>query len=278
MVAVYVSVGHGLRPNGTFDPGAVAESGETEYDGNRDLAGRVTALLRSAGLEVVSEADSAPGLDPDYQGTVDVINAGAYAFALDCHRDWSGGSQAEVWPLVHPAGGASGAYAAAMVAHGLALGLSTLGPSPREDLWFLNGTACPAVLVESGRVGTPRDVAGVADALAAAICEVLGTGPPAEGALPPAEVPGAPPGDATIPPAGEYPPWPGRYLADYVTGHGTATLQGQLSRRGWAIAVDDAYGPATASTVAAFQADKGLTVDGVTGPETWNAAFTAPVT
>jgi len=275
---VYVSVGHGMRPNGTFDPGAVAPSGETEYDGNRDLAGRVAALLRDRGVDVTSEADSAHGLDPDYIGTTDLVNAGGYDMALDCHRDWSEGSTAEVWPLVHPAGATSNLYASTMVTYARTLGLSTAGPTGRSDLYFLNATTCPAVLVESGRVGTPRDVAGVAEALAAAIAQVLGVGPPAEGELPPVGPPGAPPGDATIPPAGDFPPWPGTLLADYTEGHGTATWQGQMSRRGWAIVTDDAFGPASAACAVSFQAEKGLAVDGVVGPETWNAAFTAPVT
>jgi N-acetylmuramoyl-L-alanine amidase/Putative peptidoglycan binding domain len=282
VASVYVSVGHGVRPNGTFDPGAVAPSGETEYDGNRNLAARVAALLRTAGLTVVCEADDPAGTDPDYIGTTDLVNAGGYDMALDCHRDWSGGSTAEVWPLVHPAGAASNAYAAAMVAHAQALGLSVAGPSPRSDLYFLNATACPAVLVESGRVGTPRDVDGVADALAAAILEQLDPGithPPTEGTLPPEGPPGAPPGDATLPPAGGYPAWPGVYLADTTMGHGTATWQAQMGRRGWALTVDDVFGPASADVAAAFQAEKGLVpVDGVVGPDTWAAAFTAPVT
>jgi peptidoglycan hydrolase-like protein with peptidoglycan-binding domain len=278
-VSVYVSAGHGVRSNGTFDPGAVDPvSGETEYSGNYDLAGRLAALLRSAGVEVTSEADTPAGVDPDYVGTVDVVNAGSFELAVDCHRDWSGGSTAEVWPLVHPAGATSGAYAAAMVDHARRLGLSTAGPSPRSDLYFLNATDCPAVLVESGRVGTPRDTAGVAIALADAICEILGTAPPVEGALPPEGPPGAPPGDATIPPAGQWPPWPGVYLVDTTVGNGAATWQGQMSRRGWALAVDDVFGPASAACALAFQSEKALTVDGVVGRETWDAAFRLPVT
>jgi hypothetical protein len=279
MSAIYVSIGHGVRPNGTFDPGAVAETGETEYDGNRDLAGRVTALLRSAGVEVTSETDMLAGTDPDYVGTTDLVNAGAYDLALDLHRDWSGGSTAEVWPLVHPAGTTSQQYANAMIAQAASRGLSVAGPSPRSDLYFLNATSCPAVLVESGRVGTPRDVAGVAEALAAAICEILGTGPPDEGTLPPGDLPGAPPGDATIPPAGAFPPWPGVMLEDHTAGHGTAQWQAQMAKRGWTIDIDDAYGPASAQVAWQFQQEKQLAyIDGIVGEETWTAAFTLPVT
>ena len=61
-MTLYVSIGHGVRPNGTFDPGAChTVSGATEYDGNRELAGMVTGALRAAGWAVESESDMAPG-------------------------------------------------------------------------------------------------------------------------------------------------------------------------------------------------------------------------
>jgi peptidoglycan hydrolase-like protein with peptidoglycan-binding domain len=74
------------------------------------------------------------------------------------------------------------------------------------------------------------------------------------------------------------PAWPGTYLKVGVTGHGTATWQQRMRQRGWAITVDDAYGPASARVCGQFQAEKGLRQDQVVGPATWDAAFTAPVT
>lgn len=82
----------------------------------------------------------------------------------------------------------------------------------------------------------------------------------------------------TPPPAGDAPPWPGTLLVDYTAGHGTATWQAQMSARGWHLDVDDEYGPASAQVCTQFQAEKGLAVDGVVGPETWAAAWTAPIT
>lgn len=55
-------------------------------------------------------------------------------------------------------------------------------------------------------------------------------------------------------------------------------LQQQLKNRGWHIAVTGRYDAATAAIVRAFQADKGLAVDGETGAVTWRAAWEAPVT
>jgi N-acetyl-anhydromuramyl-L-alanine amidase AmpD len=96
------------------------------------------------------------------------------------------------------------------------------------------------------------------------------------GATPPAPGPLPPPGSAPAP------PWPGRYLAyrppPFMQGTDVATWQRQMAARGWALAADGVYGPASADVCRAFQREKSLGVDGVVGPETWAAAWTAPVT
>jgi hypothetical protein len=279
MSSLFISVGHGVRPNGTFDPGAVhTQTGITEYDGNRDLARVVTDVLRAAGHTVTSEADAAYKTDADYQGSVDAVNAGAYHLALDLHQDWEQGSSALSWPLIHPSGGESLRIANIVNDHVAAKGMTTKGPTPRSDLWWLNGTECAAILIEAGRVGTPRPVPELGHAIANGINAALGAPSVPEGSFPPAQNPGAPPGDATIPPPGGHPAFPGTLLSDYTTGHGTATWQAQMGKRGWTISTDDQYGPQSASVARAFQQEKGLSVDGVVGPETWNAAYRLPVT
>jgi len=54
--------------------------------------------------------------------------------------------------------------------------------------------------------------------------------------------------------------------------------QAQMSSRGWTISVDCHYGPQSENVCRQFQSEKGLSYDGMVGPETWNAAWTAPVT
>jgi len=62
-------------------------------------------------------------------------------------------------------------------------------------------------------------------------------------------------------------------------GHrGLLEWQRRMAARGWAIAADGLYGPQTESVVRAFQAEKGLVVDGKIGPATWAAAWAAKVT
>jgi len=89
---------------------------------------------------------------------------------------------------------------------------------------------------------------------------------------------GAAPSAPPRPSAQHAPPWPGTYLRATTRGHGTRAWQQRMAARGWRIAVDDVYGPASAGICRQFQAEKRLGVDGVVGPVTWKAAWEAPVT
>ncbi|WP_165986339.1 peptidoglycan-binding domain-containing protein [Streptomyces sp. YIM 98790] len=89
--------------------------------------------------------------------------------------------------------------------------------------------------------------------------------------------------DGTLIPGGgggTAPPWPGVYFTyPPVTSHSSvATWQERMRYRGWTITVDGHYGQQSKDVCTAFQREKGLTVDGVVGPVTWNAAWTAPIT
>jgi peptidoglycan hydrolase-like protein with peptidoglycan-binding domain len=53
--------------------------------------------------------------------------------------------------------------------------------------------------------------------------------------------------------------------------HPVRTLQYLLRARGHTVDVDGIFGPATEAAVRAFQQEKGLTVDGIVGPNTWSA-------
>lgn len=92
-----------------------------------------------------------------------------------------------------------------------------------------------------------------------------------------AGAPSTPPGK---PPATSAPAWPGRYLRQppVMTGSDVRKWQTQMQHRGWHLAADGAYGPASATVCRGFQSEKGLEVDGVVGPATWRAAWTEPIT
>lgn len=96
-------------------------------------------------------------------------------------------------------------------------------------------------------------------------------------------VPSSPPKPAPKPPAkpaGKAPPWPGRLITQPPVMHSAAvkTWQTQMHRRGWSIAVDGTYGPASEKVCRQFQAQKRLGVDGAVGPKTWAAAWTSRIT
>ncbi|GAA2618685.1 peptidoglycan-binding domain-containing protein [Actinomadura fulvescens] len=79
------------------------------------------------------------------------------------------------------------------------------------------------------------------------------------------------------------PKWPGRYLR-YTTGkaliRGADVKQWQqrMRARGWSLDADGVYGPRSADVCRDFQREKRLAADGVVGPDTWRAAWSAPVT
>jgi peptidoglycan hydrolase-like protein with peptidoglycan-binding domain/uncharacterized protein YkwD len=54
-------------------------------------------------------------------------------------------------------------------------------------------------------------------------------------------------------------------------------LQRQLGQHGYQVAIDGDFGAQTLTAVRAFQKAKGLTVDGVVGPQTWGALSQPPV-
>lgn len=102
----------------------------------------------------------------------------------------------------------------------------------------------------------------------------------AQRAAMPSPEPSPKPSPAPSVPAGP-PRFPGRLMrvtSPMLHGDDVRDWQQQMARRGWRITVDGWYGPASAAVARAFQAEKGLTVDGVVGEQTWRAAFVLPVT
>lgn len=76
------------------------------------------------------------------------------------------------------------------------------------------------------------------------------------------------------------PAWPGPLL-QYPPLRKTETCrrwQARMKERGWRIAVDGWYGPESRRVCLDFQEEKGLSVDGIVGPNTWRAAWEAPIT
>lgn len=91
-------------------------------------------------------------------------------------------------------------------------------------------------------------------------------------------------------PTPSFPAWPGiafkarmnkrgAFVDSIVYGEALKPWQRCMAARGWNIGRDDGvFGPKCYKVCRAFQAEKGLTVDGVVGRNTWAAAWTKPVT
>lgn len=70
----------------------------------------------------------------------------------------------------------------------------------------------------------------------------------------------------------------GQYATDHQAWRdGLRRWQQRMRDRSWPLTADGYYGPQTANVTRQFQAQKGLTADGLIGPRTWAAAWTAPL-
>jgi hypothetical protein len=75
------------------------------------------------------------------------------------------------------------------------------------------------------------------------------------------------------------PGFPGRDISQppVMTGSDVKKWQAQMEARGWDILVDGKYGAASEEVCRRFQKEKGLKVDGVVGPTTWEKSWSSPV-
>jgi len=64
-------------------------------------------------------------------------------------------------------------------------------------------------------------------------------------------------------------PWP--QIRKGRKAHPVPSLQYHLRARGHAVTVDGDFGPATDAAVRAYQEEQNLAVDGIVGPQTWQA-------
>lgn len=148
MPDVYIAEGHGRRPDGTFDPGAT-DGIHTEQRDSKPVAEACTAVLRNAGLDVISESEMAD--DPNFYGTTDAANEADVKCVVSFHYDWN---QAP-----------PGAFAIATTDDGRELGwaienrVAEAGfdtrdyPDDRDGLYLLDNSHAPAVIFECGRIG-----------------------------------------------------------------------------------------------------------------------------
>jgi N-acetylmuramoyl-L-alanine amidase len=102
MPQVYLGVGHGKTPEGTWDQGAQAP-GRNEYEMNWNIVFVIAAALDRCGVSFFNEEAAGKGHDPDFIGSAIKANALNVQLAIEVHHNASAshaGFGCEM--LVHP--------------------------------------------------------------------------------------------------------------------------------------------------------------------------------
>lgn len=148
MARVFLAVGHGLRPNDTFDPGAVG-NGWSEQDAGDIIVHEAANLLRDVGVKVKDEAHRD---DPNYVGTTHDANVWNADFVVTIHHDWLGAPEGAFGHWISPAGKALADDIQQAVGEA-GYPLRSDWHKRRTDLYILKNTEAPCVLYECGRIG-----------------------------------------------------------------------------------------------------------------------------
>jgi N-acetylmuramoyl-L-alanine amidase len=189
MPQVFLGVGHGITPQGSFDQGAQAP-GRNEYELNWQVVAAAAAALDRCGISFFNEEAAGKGHDPDFVGSAKKANDLEVQLAIEVHHNASApphpgfGCEMVLHPETSDSNMQLGRRIAALLHSELGLNVRHGdGLAPRADLGFLNITKMPAMIPEISFVDndTDRQISGRADygtkageAIAQAICEHFG--------------------------------------------------------------------------------------------------------
>jgi hypothetical protein len=262
---VVISSGHGKYIRGAA--GSPIPPYLDEVDEARKVVEEVAEVLRSMDVDVVTYHDDvSDSQSENLDRIVDFHNAQ--------NRDWDFSVHFNAYEKTSKPMGCEVLYASStgekmakkiVDAICAASGLINRGPKHRGDLAFLNGTECPACLLEVAFVDSSADAdiyRSKFDAICESIAEAI-SGEEAE-AAPPERPEPEPPEPEPVPPR---PPGPEarRTIAKGDQGADVAELQTKLG----VLIADGDFGSITDNWVRGFQAACDLTPDGVVGPMTW---------
>lgn len=174
MPDVYIAEGHGLRPDGTFDPGAT-DGTHTEQRDSKPVAEACTQVLRDYGLDVISESDMAD--DPNFYGTTRAANEAGVKCVVSFHYDWNQAPPGAfaIWGTTE---GRRLGEAIEQRVEAAGLDIRDYPGNPRS-LYLLNNSHAPAVIFECGRIGhedidDPDEQRAMGEAAARGILDWLG--------------------------------------------------------------------------------------------------------
>lgn len=278
-MTVFVAVGHGLKPGGVYDPGAVAPGGKQEHELAHLVVSAVASALTRSGVAAAIEEDSASGHDPNFVGSVRAANKADVAAAVEVHFDWSGAPPGGFGIFASDEGEQlSGAIWRRYADAGL-----TRRKNYARSFFFVRATHASAVIWECDRVADDHDPDTLwlyGECIAAGFCDFIGATYRSPSGEPTGVNEFPRPLTRPDPQRPSAPAFPGRLLrlrSPWLRGGDAREWQARMRERGWRIDVDGIYGPQSASVCRRFQREKGLTVDGIVGPKTWEAAWIAPV-
>ena len=174
-IILAIDIGH----NVPYDTGAVGI--RKEDDLNRLVGNALISKLRERGIKVVNcTPNTAKSLnDSLYQRVITANNSGATLFVSIHHNACPGGYGAEVLCIKNNyQGGLSTKVGQAILNELASLGLRNRGVKDRRDLYVINNTSMPALLVECAFVDSSLDMANynpekTAAAIYKGICTAL---------------------------------------------------------------------------------------------------------
>jgi len=170
-----IDIGH----NVPYDGGAVGI--RREDDLNREVGGNLIVKCRNAGINVI---DCTPGSAESLynslnQRCVAANNGGADFFISIHHNACPGGHGAEAFCIT---GGLSEEVGNIILQELCSLGLSNRGVKDRRNLFVINQTAMPALLIECAFCDSEGDMSGynpeaVADSIYRGVCRAFEINP-----------------------------------------------------------------------------------------------------
>lgn len=155
-IILAIDIGH----NVPYDSGAVGI--RKEDDLNRLVGNELISKLRGRGIKVVNCTPStAKSLnDSLYQRVITANNCGATLFVSIHHNACPGGYGAEVLCIKNNyQGGLSTKVGQAILNELASIGLKNRGVKDRRDLYVINNTSMPALIVECAFVDSSLDMA-----------------------------------------------------------------------------------------------------------------------
>ncbi|MDS0528086.1 N-acetylmuramoyl-L-alanine amidase [Clostridium sp. SHJSY1] len=166
-----IDMGH----NVSYDIGAVGI--RREDDLNREVVETLINLLRDVGINVINCTPSnASSLNDSLSQRCEKANNGWADFFISIHHNaCPGGHGAEVWCIT---GGLAEEVANTILGEICSLGLSNRGVKDTRDLFVINQTSMPAILIECAFCDSEGDMSGydtgaIGRAIFRGICRVF---------------------------------------------------------------------------------------------------------